>query len=49
MAAKQKVTTTRVKTRVRKNGATNKDGYKICRNCGGDGIVRVRKSGKNSK
>jgi DnaJ-class molecular chaperone len=40
MASRQKVTTTRVKTRVKKNGATNKAGYKICKNCGGKGVVR---------
>lgn len=39
MAAHQKVTT-RVKTRVKKSGTANKAGYKICKNCGGKGVVR---------
>lgn len=40
--AKQKTKTT-VKTRVKKNGTANSAGYKICKNCGGDGIVKIRK------
>lgn len=42
-----KTTTARTtRTRVKKNGSTNSGGYKKCPNCGGDGIVRVRKKGK---
>lgn len=37
--AKAKVTIT--KKRVRKTGGNS--GYKKCPNCGGDGVVRVRK------
>ena len=40
--ARQTVTTT-TKTRVKKNGTTNGQGYQICKNCGGDGVVKVRK------
>lgn len=32
-----------VKTRVKKNGQPNKEGYSICKNCGGDGVVKKRK------
>ena len=32
-----------VRTRVKKNGQANSEGYTICRNCGGDGVVRKRK------
>lgn len=39
MAQKSKT----VKVRVKKNGQANAAGYKICPNCGGDGIVRKRK------
>ena len=42
MAAKAKYTkTTTTKKRVRKVGG--KTGLKRCTNCGGDGVVRVRK------
>lgn len=40
--AKQKVTTTTTKKRVKKYGGDT--GYKKCSNCGGDGVVKVRKS-----
>lgn len=43
MAAKQTIKTTRVKTRVRKDGKVNSGNYAICRNCGGDGVVKKRK------
>ena len=39
MAQKQKI----VKTRVKKNGEPNSEGFAICKNCGGDGVVRKRK------
>lgn len=32
-----------VKTRVKKNGDVNSAGFAICKNCGGDGVVRKRK------
>lgn len=32
-----------VRVRVKKNGQPNSAEYSICRNCGGDGIVRKRK------
>ncbi len=32
-----------VKTRVKKNGSSNSQDYAICKNCGGDGIVKKRK------
>lgn len=32
-----------VKTRIKKDGSTNSLGYSICRNCGGDGVVKKRK------
>lgn len=32
-----------IKTRVKKNGLQNSAGYRICKNCGGDGLVRKRK------
>lgn len=38
-----KTTVTRTRTRVKKNGETNSQGYQICRNCGGDGVTRIRK------
>jgi hypothetical protein len=41
---KQKITV--VKTRVKKDGTTNAANYAICKNCGGDGVVRVRKKHK---
>ena len=41
--AKQTVTNTRTKTRVKKDGSTNKSGYEICRLCGGSGIQRTPK------
>ena len=31
------------KYRVSKNGHPNSAGYSICKNCGGDGIVKNRK------
>ena len=37
---------TRTKTRVKKNGSVNSAGYALCRNCGGDGIVKKRKKKK---
>lgn len=37
----QKVKT--IKTRVKKNGKANSEGYAICSNCGGDGVVKKRK------
>lgn len=43
--AKIKQTIT-VKTRVKKDGSTNTAGYAVCKNCGGDGVVRVRKNKK---
>lgn len=44
MAAKAKVKqTTKTKTRVKKNGSANSAGYSVCKNCGGDGVVRKRK------
>lgn len=39
MAQKSKT----VKTRVKKNGKANSEGYALCKNCGGDGVVRKRK------
>lgn len=39
----QKVRLKRVRTRVKKSGKANKAGYRICKNCGGDGVVKVRK------
>ena len=42
--AKQTVTTT-TKTRVKKYGSGTE--YKKCGNCGGDGVVKVRKNGKS--
>lgn len=42
MAAKAKVKqTTTTRTRKKKTGGNS--GYKKCKNCGGDGRVRVRK------
>jgi DnaJ-class molecular chaperone len=41
--AKQRVTTTKTKTRVPKNGGTNKSGYRQCNMCKGSGIVRSHK------
>lgn len=40
MASRQRVTTTTVKTRVKKDGTTNSANYKICKNCNGKGVVR---------
>lgn len=40
MAAKAKVKQT-IKTRKKKTGGNT--GYKVCRNCGGDGRVKIRK------
>lgn len=37
----QKVKT--IKTRVLRTGKTNSGGYAICKNCGGDGVVKKRK------
>lgn len=39
MAQKSKT----VKTRVKKDGSVNSSGYAICKNCGGDGIVKKKK------
>lgn len=39
--AKQTVTTVTTKTRVKKYGSGTE--YKKCPNCGGDGVVKVRK------
>lgn len=39
--AKVKVTKTKTKTRTKKTGGNT--GYAVCKNCGGDGRVRVRK------
>ena len=41
MAAKAKVKQT-TKTRKKKTGGTS--GYKVCRNCGGDGRVKIRRA-----
>lgn len=41
--AKQKVSRTVSRVRVKKDGSTNSAGYSVCRNCGGDGIVKKRK------
>lgn len=41
-----KQTITTVKTRVKKNGTPNSAGLAVCKNCGGDGVVRVRKNKK---
>ena len=38
-----KATHKKVKTRVKKDGSANSAGYSICKNCGGDGIVKKRK------
>lgn len=38
--AKQKVKTT-VKTRVKKNGTPNKDGYMLCNICKGSGLQKI--------
>lgn len=43
MAAKAKVRQTITKTRRKKTGGNT--GYAVCRNCGGDGRVKVRKKG----
>lgn len=40
---KQKVTATRTKTRVKKDGTNTKDGYKICQTCNGKGVVKKKK------
>ena len=37
-------TTKTIKVRVKKNGKANSGGYSVCRNCGGDGVVKNRKS-----
>lgn len=39
MASRQKVTTTQTKTRVKKDGSTNKSGYRQCSICHGTGVV----------
>ena len=39
--AKVKVTKTTTKTRTKKTGGNT--GYAVCKNCGGDGRVKVRK------
>lgn len=36
----------KVRTRVKKNGKANSAGLKICKNCGGDGVVRTYKRKK---
>lgn len=36
----------KVKTRVKKDGSANSAGYSICKNCGGDGVVKKRKKKK---
>ena len=38
-----KATHSKTKTRVKKDGTVNSGGYAICKNCGGDGIVKKRK------
>ena len=38
-----KATYRKTKTRVKKDGTANSGGYSVCRNCGGDGIVKKRK------
>lgn len=43
MAQRVKITHTKTKKRVRKTGGNT--GYAVCKNCGGDGRVRVRKKG----
>ena len=45
MATKAKQTVTTTKKRVKKYGSGTE--YKKCGNCGGDGVVRVRKNGKS--
>lgn len=40
---KQTITTKTKRIRVRKDGKSNSAGLAICKNCGGDGVVRVRK------
>ena len=40
----QKVKT--IKTRVLRSGKANSAGYSICKNCGGDGIVKKRNKKK---
>ena len=44
--AKQVVTRAVIKTRIKKNGEPNSAGFAICKNCGGDGVVRRRKKTK---
>lgn len=44
--ARQTIKNTVVKTRVKKNGQVNSGNFAICKNCGGDGVVRVRKNKK---
>lgn len=39
--AKQKIKTT-TKTRVKKNGGTNKGGYRQCNICKGTGVVKKK-------
>lgn len=41
--AKQTVKTSSTKTRVRRNGSSNKSGYRQCNMCHGSGIVRKGK------
>lgn len=40
---KQTVKATKTKTRVKKDGSTNKEGYKICDKCAGKGIIKKKK------
>lgn len=41
--ARQKVKTTKVKTRVKKDGSTNKSGYRQCNMCKGTGVVKKKR------
>lgn len=43
MAQRAKITRTKTTTRKKKTGGGS--GYAVCRNCGGDGRVKVRKKG----
>lgn len=47
MASRQRVTTTRVKTRVKKDGTANSAGYRACNICHGTGVIP--KSNKKKK
>ena len=43
---KVKTKTTKVKTRVKKDGSVNKEGYSVCRICGGSGVQKTPKKKK---